>query len=132
MRVTPVLYHDRHSDLCCIKTNSFQTYIQIVLTCWENNFFDIFPGKKVQCPDPEVMSHRSTNPPHGPYFCGDKITHTCDMGYELTGDSVAQCTETREFKNTPECVIAGTGLFFFLHYLSRTKEPNSDFLLCRK
>ena len=67
-----------------------------------------FLGVNVQCPDPGTIIHGIRDPPNGIFFCGDQVTYVCDIGYELRGDSVAQCTETGEFTwKPPECVIPG-------------------------
>ena len=76
-------------------------------------FVHILPDEEVECPDPGSITHGVKDPPNETFFCGDEVTYVCDIGYELRGESLAQCTATGQFsQQPPECVIAGE--YFFL------------------
>ncbi|XP_076821334.1 complement receptor type 1-like [Clavelina lepadiformis] len=59
-----------------------------------------------RCVHRDVPQHSTANPNKSQWVYGDRVTYTCDRGYELSGSAESRCTSSRRWSDPPPtCTI---------------------------
>ncbi|XP_076823257.1 uncharacterized protein LOC143469448 [Clavelina lepadiformis] len=54
-----------------------------------------------RCAHRDVPEHSTANPNKSQWVYGDRVTYTCDLGYELSGSAESRCTSSGRWSDPP-------------------------------
>ena len=54
-----------------------------------------------RCVHRDVPEHSTANPNKSQWVYGDRVTYTCDRGYELSGSAESRCTSSGRWSDPP-------------------------------